>query len=173
MEMFDSEKNEFIMYGNDTVLTLEHSLVSVAKWESKWKEPWLSNKSMTVPQTIDYVRCMTITQNVDPSVYKRLTNPIIQDIMTYINDPMTAATFSKEPKGHNSREKVTAETIYYWMIKLGIPMECQKWHLNRLIALIKFVSIKDTPAKKMSMNEIYSQNRSLNQMRKKAMHTRG
>jgi hypothetical protein len=172
-EMFNSETNEFTYDGHDVTLTLEHSLVSVARWESKWKEPFLSSKGMTLEQSLDYIKCMTITQNVDASVYRRITDAEMQKVNEYMNDSMTATTFSKEPPGGRNREIITAELIYYWMFKLGIPLECQKWHFNRLMTLIKVCSIKETPPKKMSKSEIYSRNKALNEARRKALHSRG
>lgn len=172
-EMFNEETNEFVYDGKDITLTLEHSLVSVSRWESKWKEPFLSSKGMSLAQSLDYIKCMTITQNVDPDVYRRITDVEMQQVNEYMNDPMTATTFSKEPPGKANKEIITSEIIYYWMFKLGIPLECQKWHFNRLMTLIKVCSIKEAPPKKMSKNEIFNQNRMLNQARRKALHSKG
>ena len=110
---------------------------------------------------------MTITQNVDPYVYYALSNDNMEQIQKYINARMTATTFSKEPKGGSSREVVTAEIIYYWMISLGIPLECQKWHFNRLYTLIKVCNIKNQPPKKRSRREIMSQHAAVNAARRK------
>lgn len=170
-EFFDDEKNTFI-YSKETTLQLEHSLVSLSKWEAKWNKPFLSSDDKTDEEILDYIRCMTVTQNVDKSVYYRLSRENINKINEYINLPMTATTFS-DKNGSRNKEVITAEIVYYWMIALNIPFECQKWHLNRLLTLIKVCTIKNTPPKKMSKKEIMNRNRALNASRKKALGTRG
>lgn len=171
-EIFDDEKQEFITPETKT-LQLEHSLVSLSKWESKWCKPFFSKEEKTPEETIDYIKCMTITQNVKDEVYSHLTRDNIMQINKYIEAPMTATTFSKNNKGKGSREIVTSELIYYWMITLNIPSEYQKWHLNRLLTLIQVCNVKNEPAKKMSNKEIMSRNRALNAARKKKLNTRG
>lgn len=171
MEFYDEDNNEFIMF-NEQVLQLEHSLVSISKWESKWHIPFLDGKDKTLEQIIDYVRCMTITQNVKPEVYNRLTEDNLKAINDYIENPMTATTFS-DVNQRPSREIITSEIIYYWMVSFNIPFECQKWHLNKLLTLIKVCNIKNSPPKKMSRQEILSRNRALNEARKKNLNTRG
>lgn len=173
VEAYDESKEEFVTVINEQTLRLEHSLVSLAKWESKWQKPFLSQQQRTLEETIDYVKCMTITQNVDPVVYGFLNNSHIKKINDYIENPMTATTFSKEQGGKASREQVTAELIYYWMITLNIPVEFQKWHLNRLLTLIKVCSIKNQPPKKMSRNELLSRNAALNAQRRQQLNTKG
>ena len=170
-ELYDDAKGEFV-YVKEATLQLEHSLVSLSKWEGKWNKPFLSSTNKTDEEILDYVRCMTVTQNVNKNVYYRLSRENIQRINEYINLPMTATTFS-DIQGPRNKEVVTAEIIYYWMISLNVPMECQKWHLNRLLTLIKVCSIKNQPPRKMSRREILSQNRALNASRKKALGTRG
>lgn len=169
-ELFDNRTQQFVET-KDQVLVLEHSLVSLSKWESKWKKPFLSKEDRTYEEMLDYVRCMTITQNVNPDVYLALTRVNMQAINNYIQDPMTATTF-RNKKG-SSREIITSEIIYYWMIALGIPFECQKWHLNRLLTLINVCSIKNTPEKKMSKADAMNQQRSLNAMRRAKLHSKG
>ena len=171
MEFYDEDNNEFIMF-NEQVLQLEHSLVSISKWESKWHVPFLDGKDKTLEQIIDYVRCMTITQNVKPEVYNRLTEDNLKAINDYIENPMTATTFS-DINQRPSREIITSEIIYYWMVSFNIPFECQKWHLNKLLTLIKVCNIKNSPPKKMSRQEILSRNRALNEARKKNLNTKG
>ena len=171
-EYWDESKEEFIKKKPQT-LQLEHSLVSVSKWESKWKKAFLTQQDKTYEETLDYVRCMTITQNVDPEVYRRLTNENIKQVNDYISDPMTATYISDDKNTRVSREIVTSELIYYWIIKLNIPFECQKWHLNRLLTLIKVCNIKDSPPKKLSKKEIMSRNAALNAARRKKLNTRG
>ena len=171
MEFYDEDNNEFIIF-NEQVLQLEHSLVSISKWESKWHIPFLDGKDKTLEQIIDYVRCMTITQNVKPEVYNRLTEDNLKAINDYIENPMTATTFS-DINQRPSREIITSEIIYYWMVSFNIPFECQKWHLNKLLTLIKVCNIKNSPPKKMSRQEILSRNRALNEARKKNLNTMG
>lgn len=171
-EYFDEKTGEFNSI-RETTLQLEHSLVSVSKWESKWCKPFLGPNEKTVEECIDYVRCMTITQHVDPTVYQFLTQKNFQEINAYIEAPMTATTFSERENKRFSREVVTAEIIYYWMVALNIPFECQKWHLNKLIALVRVCNIKNTPQKKMSRREVTERNRALNEARRKKMHSNG
>lgn len=171
-EVFDERTNRFIaIQGRE--LQLEHSLVSVSKWEAKWKKSFLACEHMTHDETVDYIRCMTISQNVDPTVYEGLTEKNLDDVRNYIDDPMTATTFRNVPGGPKSRKVVTSEIIYYWMISLEIPMECQKWHLNRLMTLIRVCDEKNQPGKKMSKKDVMNQYRSLNQARKAKSGSRG
>lgn len=169
-EFFNEETQEFFTLKGQT-LQLEHSLVSLSKWESKWNKPFLSKNEKTLKETIDYIRCMTITQNVKPYIYDMLTNENILDINKYIDSPMTATTFNVQ--NTPSREIVTSEIIYYWMISLNIPLECQKWHLNRLLTLIRVCNLKNAPSKKMSKKEIMSRNAALNAARRKKLNTKG
>lgn len=172
-EYYDDETASFITK-KDQKLALEHSLVSLAKWESKWKKPFLSKKEdLTPEENIDYVRCMTMTQNVDPLIYLNIPPVIFEQVNQYIGDPMTATWFSKTKRGKSSNEVVTAEILYQKMIALEIPFECQKWHLNRLLALIKVCALKGDPEKKMSKKDVYSQNRALNEARRKRLNSRG
>lgn len=172
-EMWDEGKQEFI-YSKEYTLQLEHSLVSLSKWESKWCKPFFSKKEMTAEETIDYIRCMTITQNVPPEVYNNITQKQIDEVSAYIEAPMTATWFSDDgKKGRGSSETVTAELIYYWMIALNIPMECQKWHLNKLMTLVKICNIKNTPPKKMSKRDITSRNAAINAARRKQFNSKG
>ena len=176
-DKFNEETMEFVTFKGQT-LTLEHSLISLAKWESKWHVPFLSKREKTEAETIDYIRCMTLTPNVDPNVYKGINNDIIDQVNEYIKDPMTATWFSEEnekekKKSKSSNEQVTAELIYYWMITLNIPPEYQKWHLNRLLTLIKVCNIKNAPPKKMSKRDTLARNAKLNKMRREALGSKG
>ena len=172
VDNWDEAREEFVSFPGKK-LQLEHSLVSLAKWESIWQKPFLSltKTPKTYEETISYIRCMTITQNVDPTVYRYLSNDNLEEINKYIEAPMTATTFNEN--GESGREQITAEIIYYWMIAFNIPFECQKWHLNRLLTLIKVCSIKNQPSKKMSRRQILSDNARINAARRKALHTKG
>lgn len=172
VELFDERINEFISTKEQT-LQLEHSLVSLDKWESKWCKPFLSKQDKTPEELLDYVKCMTITQNVDPNVYQFLTDDNLRDINSYIEAPMTATTFSDDKNAKKNREIITAELIYYWMIALNIPFECRKWHLNKLLTLVKVCNIKNQPPKKTSKKDLLARNAALNAARRKQLNTSG
>lgn len=155
------------------VLHLEHSLASVALWESLWEKPFFSNNSMTVTQTLDYIKCMTLDENVDPLVYKGIKNDLVKKIEEYIKRPMTATWFSETEKPKGRKKIITAEIIYYQMATLNIPFECDKWHLNRLLTLIRVCADKNAPPKKMSKNEVFRRNRELNAANRRRAKSNG
>lgn len=172
LEEWDPIKEEFVEPGKDTKLILMHSLISISKWEAKWQKPFLGREEKTPEQLLDYIKCMTINK-VDPSVYNRLTQENIKEINEYIEAPMTATTFH-DRGGPPNREVVTSEVIYYQMIALHIPVEFEKWHLNRLMTLIKVCAIKNDPnPKKVPKADLARQRSKLNAQRRKALHTRG
>lgn len=177
-EGYDGTRNLFIETKEQT-LVLEHSLVSISKWESKWHKPFLNNKDFngsgeSADPYLDYIKCMTITKNVPDEVYIAIaqSGEILKKIQDYIQDPMTATWFSNE-EHHPNREVITSELIYYWMTVYAIPFECQKWHINRLLTLIHICAIKQEKQKKMSKGETAASNRSLNAARRAKMHSRG
>lgn len=172
VEMYD-ERTETFISSKEQTLQLEHSLVSLSKWESKWCKAFLSKEEKTLEETIDYIKCMTITQNVNPNVYNALTSSNIKEINDYISAPMTATTFYENGQKSRNKETVTSELIYYWMISLNIPMECQKWHLNKLLTLIRVCNVKNEPPKKMGRGEAIRRYASLNAARKKQLNTKG
>ena len=167
------EVNQKFITNKEQKLQLEHSLVSISKWESKWHKAFMSNENRTHEETIDYIRCMTITQNVDPEIYKFVTDDIVSQVNEYIANPMTATWFSEDKTGRRSSETITSELIYYWMISLNIPKECEKWHLNRLLTLVRVCNIKNQPPKRMSKRETASRYASLNKARRQQLNTRG
>lgn len=171
-EYWNEKENTFITV-KSTTLTLEHSLVSLSKWESKWCKPFLSKDPKTNEETLDYIRCMTLTQNVPSNVYDLLTNKNIQEIKSYIENPHTATVIYENQNGHKSNETITSELIYYWMTALNIPWEAQKWHLNRLLTLIRVCNIKSAPPKKMSQKDLMSRNAALNAARRQRLHSKG
>ena len=171
-ELWDEVKEEFINVKEQT-LQLEHSLVSLSKWESKWHKPFISKDTKTEEETIGYIKCMTITQNVDPKVYDFMPSNILDEIKEYIDDKRTATWFAEDKGGKSNSEQITSELIYYWMIAQNIPFECEKWHLNRLLTLIKICNIKSQPTKKMSEKALMSRNAALNAARRKQLNTRG
>jgi hypothetical protein len=170
-EMYDEIKSEFLTIKGCTI-QVEHSLVSLSKWESKWNKPFISKEEKTYEENIDYIRCMTITQNVKDEIYLNLTNENIEEISNYIAASMTATIFHDNNSG-TSNEIITSEIIYYWMIEYNIPFECQKWHLNRLLTLIRVCSKKKEKPKKMSQAEIINRNRELNNKRRQQYNSKG
>lgn len=179
-EYFDDQRQEFI-YTKKHTLLLEHSLISISKWESKWKKPYLGSlNKQTLEEKVDYIRCMSLSQSWDDSILNDITGNEMKQIADYLNDKMTATWFNEKNdptkgKGGSSNrgQVVTSELIYYWMISFNIPFECQKWHINRLLTLIRICQIKNAPSKKMKKQEIYARNRELNELRKRQLGTKG
>lgn len=188
MESFDEATNTFIEIP-ETVIEIEHSLSSVSKWESKWHIPFFEEKigpqmkpknTKTHEQVIDYIRCMTLTPDVDPNVYYMIPSNELEEIGKYIEDPMSSIDWSKNKVNPNVRtygrpssEPMTSELIYYWMISNNIPPQYEYWHLNKLLSLIRMCNLKNTPKKKMSAKALMSRNASLNEARRKALNTTG
>ena len=175
VDKFNEKTNEFLHYESQ-ILQLEHSLLSISKWESKWKKPFpliqsVKERSKITPEEfIDYVRCMTLNQHVDQDCYENLSKKNVEKIIGYINDPMTATWFSKkEHQKPGPHPIITNELVYYWMDINGIPKDCEKWHFNRLMTLINVHNEKNNPGKKRSPQEIAAQNRALNAQRKAKM----
>jgi len=172
-EYYDEQENKICEFPAQD-LYLEHSLSSVSAWESKWKVSFLSDKKeKTLEQTIDYVRCMVIGEIPDPTVFDRITSSHIKEVEAYINDKMSATKINHRESKRVANEIITAEVIYFWMIQAGIPFECDKWHLSKLLTLIEVCAAKSGPAKKMSMKEQMAQQRALNAARCSKYHTRG
>lgn len=177
IEIYDENANLFTTVPSQH-LQLEHSLISLTKWEAKWKIPFLAHNDKTDEQLNDYIRCMTINRGVDPRIYSALSRSDIDKISDYINDPHTATTFSSNRASKSSLGRqpvVTSEIIYYDMIQFGIPFECEKWHLGRLLTLIHVCSIKEMArsGKKMSKAETAKRYAQLNAERKARYHTKG
>lgn len=173
---FYNESNGTFLYTDEVTLTLEHSLISMSEWESKWHKPFLFSLSeLSREEDLDYIRCMTVTpKSVNPLVYEAIPSKVIDKIRDYINDPMTATTFRDDNKGgRNSKRIITSEVIYYQMTELNIPFTCEKWHLNRLLTLIRVCSSYRAPQKKMSRKDILNSNYALNQARRAKNNTRG
>lgn len=170
-EQFDERTSEFVVHSEVTV-ELEHSLVSLSKWESKWEKPFLGEEAKTDEQTIDYVKFMCLDPDVPEEVFSRFTTEMFQQVSDYIQASMTATWF-KEDKGKPSREVITSEIIYYWMIQSNVPVEFQYWHLNRLITLLKVCSHKNKPPEKMNARDAAAKQRALNEARKAKYKTSG
>jgi hypothetical protein len=171
-EMFNDNAQEFVSVDNIT-LELEHSLVSLSKWESKFEKPFLSTVDKSTEEVLGYIKAMTLTPNIPPEVYQKLSQKNFLDINEYIDAKMTATWFSERPGAPQTRDVITAELIYYWMIVFQIPFECENWHLNRLFTLIRVCNIKQSKPKKMSRAEIAQRNRALNAQRKAQLGTSG
>lgn len=173
-EFYDEGKQEFVET-KEQVLIMEHSLISISKWEAKWHKPYLTKEKKTPEEIYDYIRCMTISpSNADPMIFKALTTENFDEIAEYIDNPMTATTITELKGPTGRREIITSEVLYYYMIAQNIPVEFEKWHINRLITLIKVCAIKNNPKqKKMSRAEIARQNRAINAARRKKFGTSG
>lgn len=172
-EFYQPSINKFITIPECT-LTLEHSLISIAKWESKWKTPYFNDKPKSMKQHLDYIRCMTIGNVKEPHVYEALTPENLKQIQDYMEDPMTATTFTNRQKQQKGRsETLTAELLYARMCTYGIPFECQKWHINKLLTLIKVCDLQNSPRDKMSKKETSMYNAEQNAARRAKYNTRG
>lgn len=171
-EYYDYSSQEFV-YVKEQKLILEHSLISISKWESKWKKPFLDKKPKTAEESMDYIRCMSLTKDVDPLTLQWIPPSTYQQINDYIDDTMTATWFNERNQKSANSPVITSELIYYWMVAFHIPFECEKWHLNRLLTLIKVCELKNSPKKRMKRKDIYARNAALNAARKRSMGTNG
>ena len=165
-------------YSDAATIHIEHSLAAIAKWEGIWKKPFLGSTSLGNDELRDYIRCMTLedTEDLDPRIYRAISYDNVQAIQAYMESPMTATWFKddkKAKKGGSVGQAITAEIIYYYMVELGIPFECENWHFNRLMTLIRVCSEKQAVPKKMSRKDIFAQNAALNAKRKARLGTRG
>ncbi len=170
-DVWDSKRNRFSSFKGQT-LQLEHSLISVSKWEAKTHKAFLETK-LSTDELYEYIKCMTLTKNVDPDAYNFLTNQNILDISKYISDPMSAVPPSKKNEAHRGKDKITSELVYYWMLEAGVPFSCEKWHFNRLMTLLRIYSFKNRPKKKRSSRDIGTSNRLLNEQRLRKYNTKG
>lgn len=172
VEMFDNQDQLFTTHG-DVTLELEHSLVSLSKWEAKYEKPFLSDEEKTTEEVVGYVKAMTLTPEVPDAVWEKLTEENFKAISEYLDSKMTATWFSEIRPQAKNREIITSELVYYWMITFNIPIECEKWHLNRLFTLIRVCNIKQEKPKKMSRAEVAARNRELNAQRRAQLGTKG
>ena len=169
-EGFDDTTSEFVA-AETVVLRLEHSLLSLSKWESKWEIPFLDTSDKTNDQVLDYIRMMCLDEFPE-GIFQKFTNKHFETINTYINAKMTATTVRDTPS-RGAREIITAELIYYWMIALGIPFACQEWHLNKLLMLVKVCNLKNAPKEKMNRGEMLRRNKELNDQRRRESGSKG
>jgi len=175
VEIFISATNEFLTIKGGKV-SLEHSLLSISKWEAKHHKYFLNNKTLTQSEILDYIRCMVVKSTVDNRVFYYLDNRTLSAINDYMNDPMTATWFGSQNEGqpgNTVRGKiVTSELLYYYMISFNIPMNCEKWHVNRLLTLIQVCQAEQNPVK-LSGKALANRNTKLNEERLKRYHTHG
>lgn len=171
-EVYDEESETFETLAA-VVIDLEHSLVSLSKWESVFEKPFLSSGEKTSEEILFYIRCMIVTPNLDFDVLNRLSYSNIEEIQKYIDSKQSATTFGIMPERRSRGEVITSELIYYWIVSFNIPFECQHWHLNRLFSLIRICNIKNSKPKKMSRFEIAQRNRELNAKRRAELGTKG
>lgn len=180
IEMWEPVKEEFTIFPatKETTITLEHSLISISKWEAKWKKAFLKDNNKTAEEILDYIRCMTLEKNIDPTVYEYIPEKEISRIKDYIEDPMTASHVNTNRPGQNKqppkKEVITSELIYYWMIANEIPFECEKWHINRLLMLIQICSIKNSSGGgKVNKRDLLKRNNALNAARRAKTGSKG
>lgn len=171
-ELFDEETNTFEMV-DSVVLDLEHSLLSLSKWESKYEKAFLAPTEKTPEEVLNYLKMMIVSPNVDPDVLNKCSQANIDEIQAYIDSTQSATTFGQMPERRGPGETITSELIYYWMVSFNIPFECQEWHLNRLFALVRICNIKNSKQKKMPRHEVAQRNRELNARRKAELGTTG
>ena len=171
-EFYNEQTQEFETHG-EFVLELEHSLVSLSKWESIHNKPFLNERAKTSEEILSYIECMILTPVYPEGITKLFSTSNFETINDYIESKQTATTFGEMPQRKSRGETITSELIYYWMVAFTIPFECEMWHLNRLFALIRICNIKNTPAKKLSRGEIARRNRELNERRKAELGTTG
>lgn len=175
-EVWD-ESNEVFVSQPPTTVHLEHSLVSMAQWEAKYHKPFLGKAEMTNDEILDYIRFMIVDPEIPTDIFSRLSQKNFSEINEYINDSQTATWFTESNNGSKATFRgggtITAEIVYYWMVSLNIPFECQYWHLNRLLTLIRVCNEKNQPPKKLSQRELMRRNKAQNAARRKALGTKG
>ena len=176
IQAWNEETEEFINFDGCT-LHLEHSLVSLSKWESRWCKPFLTNDAKSLDESVDYIRCMVLDKDVDPLAFELITQENIDQVYTYINASMTATTFTTLNDGQSKKSTtntfVTSELIYYWMRTLQIPFDCETWHLNRLLTLIRLTEVKESPSKKMNKRDIANRYAAINAANRKKYNSKG
>ena len=168
-----NEKENYFFKVPETTLELEHCLVALSKWESKWHKPFLTKEDKTREESLDYIRCMCLTDGVDPRIFYALSSEQISEISKYIDDSMSATTINGTQGKGGGRKVVTSELIYYWMNEANISSNCEMWHLNRLFKLIEVTSINRQPEKKMNKKDVMKQNRAINAARRAKHNSRG
>lgn len=174
LDVWDEKAEEFKEFGGIQV-ELEHSLYTISQWESKWKIPFANTKGLTREQLLDYImNFMCQTPDVPTNAWLAMSQKELQTISDYLEDPACATTIKSRPYGHGGKkEVVSAELIYFYMTQFGIPFECERWHLNKLMKLIDVCAIKNAPPKKMGRKEAAIQQAQLNAARRAKTGSRG
>lgn len=179
-DLWNEENEKFIHIDKEITINLEHSLISISKWEQIWKKPFLTKDQLTQEQTLSYIKCMCLNNIEDDKYYKALTPDNIKTINEYLQDPMTATFFNEQEKKKEKNRIITNELIYYWMISYNIPKECEKWHINRLLTLIKVCGAeleaqeKRSKGKSKPLSKSELSNRSkINAQRRALLNSRG
>lgn len=174
LQLFDEETERFVNEP-EVKLQLEHSLVSLSKWEAKFEKPFLSADEKSPEEIIGYIEAMTLTPNIPPEVFQRITPTLVNQVFNYIDAKMSATWFTERKRATASREIITTEIIYYWLIQFNIPFEAQHWHFNRLMTLIKVCNQKNAPDKqpKMNQRDLAAERRKINEQRKQKLNTTG
>jgi hypothetical protein len=170
---FYDETSETFLSVDVVELVLEHSLISLSKWESQTKKPFLSRDEKTPEEVRLYIKAMIISDNYPPDIVDRFTQEDMSAVNAYIDSSESATKFGSMPETGGRGEVVTSELIYYWMVMFNIPFECQTWHLNRLFSLIRICNLKNSKPKKMSRQELAARNRALNEQRREQLNTNG
>lgn len=173
-QLWDEEKEQFVST-DSTVIRLEHSLVSISKWESIYKRPYLVPQRFSQKETVDYIKCMCLDDNISDEVFFAVygDSSLMKQIDDYINSSPTATTINDNDKKKRNSEKITSELIYYWMVANEIPFTCETWHIERLLTLIRVCNVKNQPPKKQSSKDIYARNKQLNAARRAKHHSKG
>lgn len=172
-EFLNENTNEFIYIDvKETTLSLEHSLISIRKWEEKWKKAFLEQEELSVEESRDYVRCMTLNSKVDNKIYNYIPDTVMVKIVEYMRDPMSATVISVV-KPETKKEVVTAEVVYAWLVNLGIPFEVEKWHINKLLKLIQVLNIKNGTNKPLDAKTAAAQRRAINKVNRAKYHSKG
>ncbi len=171
-ELFNEETSEFII-GPDFVLELEHSLVSLSKWESKFQKPFLSKDQKSPEEVLAYIEFMILTEDLPENLMLSLTREHFDVVQNYIDSAESATTFGQLPKQRGRGETITSELVYYWLVAFQIPFEVERWHLNRLFALIRICNLKNQKPEKQSKGEKARQFRELNEKRRAQYGTTG
>lgn len=170
-EAFDEEKQEFVF--ETFPLELEHSLVSLSKWESEFEKPFLAAEEKTNEEALGYIRAMIVTPDYPSDILNKLQQEDVDAINRYIEAKMTATWFAETKETGPRRQTITSELVYYWMTSYQIPWEAENWHLNRLFTLIKVFNAQNEKPKKTGAKEMAERRRALNEQRRAQFKTRG
>lgn len=172
MEYYDEQLNRFYTLP-PKVVNFEYSLAAVAEWEAIWKIPLL-NTELGVDSDMFLSLAMCMSDDRELLEYY-LDDTEKAELHKYLSDSQTATTINSSQNGNTTgRGKVyTAEEIYALMFMNGIPIEWESRNLNRLLVILRIISIYQNPPKKMSQQDVMKQNARLNRERKNKYKTKG